>query len=187
MLADLGRCGAPCDGRQSEQDYAQVVAEAVDLITGDARRGVGALRARMAELAEQERFEDAGAVRDRFTALVRGTARAQRLAPLSAIPELIAARRREAGGWELVCVRFGRFAGTALSPRGADPMPYVDSLQATAEVVEPPVALAPAALIEETEIVLAWLEQPGVRMVVVDGEWSCPTHGMGATRTTLAG
>ena len=33
--------------------------------------------------------------------------------PAGVQPELVAARRSEAGGWELVCVRYGRLAGTA--------------------------------------------------------------------------
>ena len=42
---------------------------------------------------KQERFEDAGVVRDRMISLVRGASRAQRLDPLARIPELVAARR----------------------------------------------------------------------------------------------
>ena len=95
------------------------------------------LRARLEELASQERFEDAARVRDRFLQLVRGAARAQRLAPLVRSPEIVAARRSDLGGWELVSIRHGRLAGTAVSPRGADPMHYVRSMQATAEVVPP--------------------------------------------------
>jgi DNA polymerase-3 subunit epsilon len=38
----------------------------------------------------------------------------------------------------------------------------------------------PVATAEETERILRWLESPGIRLVSVDGEWSCPTFG--ATR-----
>ena len=93
---------------------------------------------RMAELAGQQRFEDAQVVRDRLVALVRGTSRSQRLDPLARIPELVAARRTLLGGWEVVCVRHGRLAGTTTSPRGADPMPYIAALRASAEVVAAP-------------------------------------------------
>jgi DNA polymerase-3 subunit epsilon len=127
----------------------------------------------------------AGAVRDRLMHLVRAAARTQRLAPLAGSPELVAARRAEGGGWELVCVRYGRLAGTSVSPVGADPMVYVRSLCATAEVVAPPVQPAPAASAEETEIILRWLESPGVRIVELDGSWSCPVGGAGAVRARL--
>ena len=102
-LAQMGRCGAPCTGSQSVEDYAAVVAEAAAVLGGDAREVVSALHERMGLLAGQERFEDAGAVRDRMLHLVRAAARAQRLAPLAASPEVVAARRSADGGWEVVC------------------------------------------------------------------------------------
>ena len=184
-LAELGRCGSPCTGAQSDADYALVAAECAALFSGDARPGASRLRSRLEELAAQERFEDAARVRDRFLQLVRGAARSQRLAPLRSAPEVVAARRHEAGGWELVCVRYGRLAGTVVSPRGADPMVHVRNLQATAEVVLAPLAGAAAALTEETEIVLRWLEAPGVRIVELDGSWTCPVGGAGAVRHEL--
>ncbi len=184
-LGQMGRCGAPCSGRQTVEEYAAVVGDAVGLLTGDARPVTDALLARMAALSEQERFEDAGTVRDRLLHLVRAAARTQRIAPLAASPQIVAARRAEAGGWELVCVRFGRLAGTSVSPAGADPMIYVRNLCATAEAVEAPVHPSPAATPEETEIVLRWLEAPGVRIVEMDGSWSCPVGGAGGVRALL--
>lgn len=185
-LADMGRCGAPCEGRQSVADYAahaQLVAAA---LSGDGRPVVAALHQRMHHLAGSERFEDAAAVRDRLSALMRGAGRAQRFAPLAASPEVLAARRETGGGWELVCIRHGRLAGTSVSPRGSDPMVYVDSLRATAEVVPAPRPPATAASAEETELLLRWLESPGVRLVHLDGEWTCPVGGASVLRSTAA-
>jgi DNA polymerase III subunit epsilon len=144
-LADMGRCGAPCTGAQSVEDYAVVVADAVRALSGDSRSVVTALRTRMGTLAEQQRFEDAGTVRDRLLALVRGIARVQRIAPLAACAEIIAAKPAAVGGWELVCVRHGRLAATTVAPRGADPMPYVQALRDSAEVVLPAPWPSPAA------------------------------------------
>ena len=184
-LADMGRCGAPCTGAQTVQEYAAVVQDAVHALSGDSRGMVTALRSRMGLLAQQERYEDAGAVRDRLLALVRGMARAQRIAPLAASPEIVAARPAALGGWEIVCVRHGRLAATTISPRGADPMPYVAALRDTAEVVLPAPWPAPAAIPEETEKILRWLEQPGVRIVDLDGEWTCPVGGAAGARAEL--
>lgn len=184
-LADLGRCGAPCTGAQSAADYAGVVARAADLLAGDTPDLLLALRRRMAALSAAERFEDAQVVRERLLALVRGAARSQRLDPLARIGELVAARRCPGGGWEVVCVRHGRLAGTTTTPPGADPMPYVDALRASAEVVPPPVPPATAATAEESEKVLRWLESPGVRVVDVDGAWTCPVAGAVAVRDEL--
>ncbi|WP_109472990.1 DEDD exonuclease domain-containing protein [Ornithinimicrobium cavernae] len=185
VLFDMGRCGGPCIGEQTSEEYADVAGQAATALVGDGRGLLAALRAKLDSLAEQERFEDATTLRDRMLALVRATARAQRLAPLSSAPEIVAARRRDAGGWEVVCVRYGRLAGTTVTPRGADPMPYIDALRATAEVVTEPTAPAPAAHPEETELVLKWLETPGTRLVTLEGEWTCPVGGAGAARAEL--
>jgi DNA polymerase III subunit epsilon len=72
-----------------------------------------------------------------------------------------------------------------VSPRGADPMVYVRTVQATAEVVPPPSPDRPSALVEETEVLLRWLEAPGVRIVELDGTWTCPVGGAGAVRHEL--
>jgi DNA polymerase-3 subunit epsilon len=185
-LAELGRCGAPCTGQQSQTEYASVTGQARSAFGGDARELVGALRDRMAALAAQERFEDAQVVRDRTVALVKGAARAQRLEPLAHISELVAARRSAVGGWELVCVRFGKLAGTSHAPRGADPMPFVSALVALAEQVPAPTPPATAASAEESDRILRWLELPGVRIVDVDGAWTCPVGGAGAAVAELA-
>ena len=176
-LAEMGRCGAPCTGAQSLAEYAALVAQVRTALESDLEPVVSALEERMSALSTRERFEEAGAVRDRMIALVRGVARTQRLAPLAAAAEIVAAKRCPVGGWELICVRFGRLAGSSRSPRGADPMPYVAALKAAAEVVAPSPLPAPAAIPEETEKVLTWLESEGVRLVEVDGTWACPVSG----------
>ncbi|NHA67074.1 DEDD exonuclease domain-containing protein [Phycicoccus flavus] len=184
-LAEMGRCGAPCTGAQSVEDYAVVVGRAADLLSGGTRDLLDALQERMATLSAVERFEDAQVVRDRLVALVRGATRSQRLDPLARIPELVAARRSVTGGWEVVCVRHGRLAGSTSSPRGADPMPYIEALRASAEVVPASRAPATAAHPEESEKILRWLEAPGVRVVDVDGLWTCPVAGAAAVREEL--
>ncbi|GAA1746812.1 DEDD exonuclease domain-containing protein [Nostocoides vanveenii] len=176
-LAEMGRCGAPCTGAQTVDDYGALVRSAQEALVGDPSFVLSPLERRMQQLAGDERYEDAATLRDRLAALVRGLTRSQRLAPLATTAEIVAARRSPLGGWELICVRFGRLAGSTRSPRGADPMPYVEALSASAEVVAPAPAPAPAALPEECEKILRWLEEPGVRLVSVDGVWSCPVGG----------
>jgi DNA polymerase-3 subunit epsilon len=185
LLADIGRCGAPCTGAQDHDAYAEIVEQARTAIRADARDVVAALLARASRLAGQERFEEAANQRDRLLAFVRAAARTQRLAPLAATAELVAALRTAAGGWELVLVRHGRLAGTAVSPVGADPRPYIAALQETGERVLPPPVPLPAAHPEETEQVLRWLEQPGVRLVHLDGSWTSPRHGAAGARARL--
>ncbi|GAB3592006.1 hypothetical protein GCM10027446_11880 [Angustibacter peucedani] len=116
---------------------------------------------------------------------MRAAARAQRIGALAACPEVVAARQPPQGGWEIVLVRHGRLAGTTVAPRGSDPWPYVEALRATGEVVTAPLLPAPAALPEECEKVLRWLESEGTRLVQVEGSWQCPVHGAGSARAEL--
>jgi DNA polymerase-3 subunit epsilon len=62
------------------------------------------------------------------------------------------------------------------------PLPVVDSLVDTADSVDPGPAPLRAALAEETECVLAWLEQPGVRLISASDGWALPAWGAGRLR-----
>ncbi|CAM4151133.1 DEDD exonuclease domain-containing protein [Janibacter anophelis] len=185
-LADMGRCAAPCTGAIGVDEYALTVADAARVLVGDSREAVAAVRERMRTLSEGERFEEAAALRDRLGALVRATSRSQRATPVREAAEIVAARRTPRGGWDLVCVRHGRLAGSSHSPVGADPMPYVAALRASAEVVAPPTGPGTSALPEETELVLRWLEAEGTRLVDIEGEWTCPVGGAAAAHGELA-
>lgn len=185
-LADLGRCGAPCTGAQSLDEYAAVTQPLRTAMTGDPGAVVAHLGGRIRTLVAQERFEEAAAERDRLTAYLRGATRAQRTAPLARCAELVAARRADDGGWEIVLVRHGRLAGTARADRRTDPHTVIATLLATGEHVPRPVPPAGAAHPEETDLVLAWLEQPGVRLVSVSDEWSCPLPSAQAVRDAAA-
>lgn len=199
VLAELGRCGAPClgteRGGQDAEAYAAVVEDVRRALTQDASVPLRVGRERMAELARQERFEEAATTRDRLDALLRTAERAQRRGPLGRSPEVVAARRVvptagwPTGGWEVVLIRYGRLAGTTLTPRGSDPMPHIDALRATGEVVAPPGPGRPGLLVEETDQLLAWLEQPGVRLVSAQdadtAPWAYPVRGAGWARHHL--
>ncbi|WP_460707142.1 DEDD exonuclease domain-containing protein [Myceligenerans halotolerans] len=186
-LAGMGRCSAPCVATSPDEAYDGVSAVARAVLDGDPSPVVEALSARIARLAAQERFEEAGEVTRRLRTFVHGARRAQRLDPLARCAELVAARPAglagapgEPGGWEVVVVRHGRLAGTAVSARGQDPLEVVSAVRATAESVAAPIAPAPASHPEEADLILGWLDQPGVRLVVVEGELTCPVRGAAA-------
>ncbi|WP_342774808.1 DEDD exonuclease domain-containing protein [Myceligenerans xiligouense] len=187
-LAGMGRCSAPCIATGGpDEAYDDVSAAARAVLDGDPSPVVRALSARIARLAAQERFEEAGEVTRRLRTFVHGAQRAQRLDPLSRCAELVAARPAgvagapgRPGGWEVVVVRHGRLAGTAVSEPGEDALELVAAVRATAEAVARPVAPAPASHPEEADLLLGWLDQPGVRLVVVDGELTCPVRGAAA-------
>jgi DNA polymerase-3 subunit epsilon len=181
-LVEMGRCGAPCDGRESAQDYAVHVAAVRAAMLGDVRDLVAALTRKVTRLSDVERFEEAAMHRDRLAAFVRAASRVQRLSALTSCAEVVAARLTDDGGWEVVVVRHGRLAATGVASRLEDPRALADALVASAEVVPPGIGPTPAATAEETECVLRWLEKPGVRLVSMQGTWACPTYGAGGVR-----
>jgi len=180
VLAEMGRCLAPCDGSVDTTTYAAVVRQLRDTLLRRPDEVVDAINVRMATLAADERFEEAGVHRDRLSAFVRAAARTQRLSALTRCAEVVAARREDDGRWAVHVVRFGRLAAAGTIPPGADAHQYVLELRASAETVATAPGPVPAATAEETERILRWLESPGIRLVEVDGEWTCPVAG--ATR-----
>jgi DNA polymerase-3 subunit epsilon len=177
VLAQMHRCLSPCDGSIDAQSYGAVVRQVRDTLVRRPDDIVELVQARMTALASQERFEEAAQHRDRLSSFIRGAARTQRLSALTRCPEVVAARREDDGRWSAHVVRHGRLAAAGVIPAGADAVAWVDSLRLTAETVLPSVGPTPAATAEETERVLRWLEAPGVRLVDVLGEWSCPVQG----------
>jgi DNA polymerase III subunit epsilon len=184
-LAELGRCGAPCVGAESRQEYERHAAAFRAAVAGDVRALVEPVQAKIDRLAAQERYEHAAVLRDRLATLVGACARIQRLTGLAAIPSMVAARPAFLGGWELAVIRHGRLVGASRVPHGVAPRPHIDALVATAETVLPDGGPLPAATAEETECILRWLEQPGTRLVEMDGVWASPAHGANRWRAWL--
>ncbi len=179
VLAEMGRCLSPCDGSSDAPAYADLVDRLRSALLADPFEVVAGLDRRMAGLADDERFEEAGVHRDRLAAFLRGAARTQRLGSLARLPELVAAGRDDRGRWAVHVVRHGRLAAAGLIPPRDDAHRFVTELRASAETVGDGPGPVPAASAEESERILRWLEAPGVRLVHVDGEWSCPPRGAG--------
>ncbi|MFT4085291.1 MAG: DEDD exonuclease domain-containing protein [Nocardioides sp.] len=179
VLAELGKCLSPCDGSVDAATYDAVVGAVRESLLRRPDAVLEWVNARMAALAGEERFEEASAHRDRLTSFLRGASRTQRLRALTRCPELVAARREDDGRWAVHVVRHGRLAAAGVIPPGADAHRYVTELCASAETVPAAPGPTPAASAEESELILRWLESNGVRLVTVEGEWSCPIGGAG--------
>ncbi|MFT4286814.1 DEDD exonuclease domain-containing protein [Nocardioides sp.] len=177
VLAEMGRCLSPCDGSADQTTYAAVVRQLRETLLRRPDRVVAAVEERMTTLADAERFEEAGVHRDRLAAFLRAAARTQRVTALTRCEEVIAARREDDGRWAVHVVRRGRLAAAGVIPPGADAREFVAGLRASAETVAPGPGPVPAASAEETEVILRWLESPGVRLVEISGEWTCPVGG----------
>jgi DNA polymerase III subunit epsilon len=175
-LAEMGKCLSPCDGSVSAADYSAVVGELRDSLLSRPDTVVSSLSRRMEALSAASRFEDAGSWRDRLSSFLRGAARTQRLRALTRCPEVVAARRED-GRWAVHVIRHGRLAAAGIIPSGAHAGDWVGRLRVGADTVVVGPGPTPATTAEETEKVLRWLESDGVRLVHVEGEWTCPVGG----------
>ncbi len=185
-LAELGRCPAPCEHRITPEEYEHRAASPFRTATrDDPGPVVDALLARIEALSSAQRYEEAAVVRGRLVAVLRAALRMQRLAALTGITELAAARPAARGGWELALVRHGRLAGAGVSPPGVHPRPTIAAIRATAETVLPGHGPVPAATAEETERILSWLERPETRLVETTDGWTSPVAGAGRFRDLL--
>lgn len=195
VLAELRRCPAPCQHLISVAEYDQrLVAPVRATAVGDAGAVVAALLARIEAMSVAHRYEEAAVLRTRLAAVLRAAIRTQRLAALTGIAELIAARRAQprgadpGGGWELAVIRHGRLAAAGVSPPRVHPQPTIDLLLATAETVAAPStpgAPVPGTSVEETERILAWLELPETRLVRASAGWASPVRGAARYKALL--
>ena len=186
VLADLGRCPAPCIGQISPDAYESLVERARTALTCDPDDVVSAVTRRMEALADRERYEEAGAWRDRLAALLRAVDSSALTDLLGRTPQIVAARPTEQLGWEVHVIRHGRLAAAGVIPPDTDPTGQLGAIMSGAEHVEAPLRPQGAALPEETHLLSRWLFSPGVRLVHHDGPpLALPRRGAGAHRAVF--
>jgi DNA polymerase-3 subunit epsilon len=186
-LLDMGKCGAPCIGLQSLDSYSAITARAIEFFNSDARTVITTHENLMSEHAVAERFEEAAEVRNRLSSYIRGTARAQRITAITRVSQIVTALKfLDSNKWEFVVIRYGRLVASALSAPGVALAQTIESLTLSAEVVVPEESVLPASTHEEIEILLNYLESPGLRLVEVIGEWKLPIYGSANARASLA-
>jgi DNA polymerase-3 subunit epsilon len=145
---------------------------------------VDALAERIAGFAERLEYERAASLRDGVSALIEGTEEAQRL---DAIRRCIIVAARPVGDhWDVAAIAGGYLVGTQrvegnTSPRRSsdtngqveqDAWSVVESLMEHARAID-----HPKPLVEEQQLIAAWLDSPGARLLKVEGEWSHPIRG----------
>ena len=168
LQRDLGQCTAPCVAG-AESGYDDAITAARDALTRDPSPVVSVLADAIAEHAERLEFERAAELRDGLSALIDGAMRAQRLRALREV-RLVAARRN-GRGFDVVSVVNGVLAGSARVTEGV----WAACARLKDEWDEAPAR----ALVEEREMVATWLEEPGTRIVLIEGEWASPIMGAG--------
>ena len=179
MDAVLGR-GASLEGGTTRLDGGYRAALRTAL-REDPRQVLDHVAVRMRRHVDAGRYEDAEKLRQVALSYLTAARRASRLRAIAAVPLLVAARPSEdpvisGRGWELLAVRHGRFAGTALVPRTADPLAAARSLQLTGAGEAELAAPLCQGYHQEAELLLTWLDSEGVRTVLTEGSWEIPAR-----------
>ncbi len=198
VLKDLGRCGAPCDGSQDRDGYAEVVgtlAAAFD----DPTAVLEVLRTRMDAAARTGRYERAAELRTALHRTARAVAGARDRGMLDGARALYASRSN-GDATEIVVLRDGRLAATARERAGCPDrlaldvarrlagVPGEDADQPRPDVALPPLDAAVtdgAETAEEQGVLLSWLARPGVRVLWVDGTLASPVAGGAAVASAV--
>ena len=65
----IKRCGGPCTAKQSYEDYKKNIEQAREILKGNTRKILREMRAKMQQLAQELRFEEAEEVKRKYIAL----------------------------------------------------------------------------------------------------------------------
>ncbi|MFM8448413.1 MAG: DEDD exonuclease domain-containing protein, partial [Candidatus Nanopelagicaceae bacterium] len=168
ILFEINKCGAPCIGNQSLSSYSEITARYRNLLEVDFREIHESSNLKMAELSLNEKFEEAIEVREKYSYLVRAAARIERLNSIAKLPELVVAKAL-GDHWEFISVKYGRLAATNISTATTSVAKALSALELMAEQV-PNSGFLQQVNHEEVELILNFLESPGVRLVKVEGE-----------------
>lgn len=159
-LLEMGRCSAPCVTGEPQV----ALTTAGNVLSGMIDDAVSAAMQNLTAMAAREEFERAAEERDRLSAIISTASRKEQLSLLSTIPELHAARRGDRG-WEIIVIRWGRLAGSALAKTSSEVIGVSEALAATTPTVDEPETACGAAPVEEMEILYDWICSSGTRLL----------------------
>ncbi|MCQ4119012.1 DEDD exonuclease domain-containing protein [Rhodococcus tibetensis] len=177
---ELAPCPAAVQGLATEDDYRPGPRLFRHLLRGVDDTPLRRMRERLDNLAADELFENAARLRDRTADVALALRRMQRLAALTTLDEIVAARPAATGGWEFAVIRHGRLASSGRARRGAHPMPVVDALVLAAETVVPDDSPLRGASPEEAGLLARWLDTDGTRIVSASTGYCEPARGAGS-------
>ncbi|HJR18103.1 MAG TPA: UvrB/UvrC motif-containing protein, partial [Actinomycetota bacterium] len=158
VLAEIGKCAAPCEGKVTPEDYGRDVAPASDALLGDPSGVLHALELRMERLVAAERFEEAATTRDRIDALVSASAKRRAVEALAR-------------------------AGRLVIDDGGATLEMSDGV--LERVDGEPLAVPPDGHPDETRLIAGWLGRARrrIRLLGASGEWSESSGGGHAIAT----
>ncbi|MDO3378966.1 excinuclease ABC subunit UvrC [Geoalkalibacter halelectricus] len=173
LFYQIGQCSAPCHGRISREDYRSLVQGVIALLSGREREVVGDLRERMANAAQQMRYEEAARLRDQIRA-IETTVERQKVAGEGGGDQDVIGLHHEGGEIEiaLLFIREGKLIGrrTYLQPWCLDEDELLSSFLReyyARDVLIPGQILVPLEL-SDAEALEEWLgERRGRRVRIV--------------------
>lgn len=182
-LAEMGRCCAPCTSADRIREYHELSASParIAMSTGGATV-VAKTLARIKHLSGLMRYEEAAHTLSALRTYIRVADRCQQRQALSDAGEVVAALHVDQR-WQVHVIRHGCLAGAVNSSPGCSLQEAADAAIGTAAAVDPPQGPGSAGLPEETDLLLRWLNEPGIRLLRVHKPWSIPLHSVGAFRT----
>jgi len=162
----MGLSACPCDGSLDPDSYHAIVSGVLEALTGHAGPMLDRLCERMDRLAREQRYEEAGWIRDRHDALVRALRRRWDWSALAGAGWL----ELEQADGTIALIDHGRLVETRSA--GGSP-PLGNGLVGLVPVPEVPPSVEVA---EEAAIIWRWLETGWVRLVECTGSFAYPAN-----------
>jgi len=170
----MGCCLAPCTLKGLDS-YAEIIKEMRSCLDGNVRPVREACAATISALSGQYRYEEASEVLQRLRIFEFGMRRKARLDSLVSCPQIIAARRL-GEIWEIHIIRYAQLCAAAIALPGDDPIRVAETAIASAKAASQTELGTSKVWIEEAELIATWLEQPGIRLIDIDGTWGWSIH-----------
>jgi len=105
----IGRCGAPCEAKVTQDQYGQGVARFIQFLKGRHEEIITSLEEEMKQFADALRFEDAAHARDRLSAARRFSEKQQKVDPDPIDCDAVGLAREDASAaFSVIKVRGGR-------------------------------------------------------------------------------
>lgn len=173
--AQLGIAHCPCDGELSKSEYRLVVDRLLAGLRDNPELLLQPLIGRMAELADKQRYEEAGWLRDRHDALARALQVRSHWRALTTAGLI----RLEDRDGRVITIDHGRFV-ESLPPGSKPALPASAGEDVTPEV-PPDLQFA-----EEVRIVWRWLENEPLRLISTTGILALPRRRIVQLQTVRA-
>lgn len=181
-LYEMKRCDAPCIGAQSADSYLSIRDTVHELLHGASTLLENQLIAKMSQLAQDQRFEEALILRNRLGAFARGVGRGQHIRSLARVKELIVKIADE-----IVLIRYGKLAGSERFDAGENIERIIENLLLTGEIVNNDQSILPSGNYEESEKLIRSINHSSELLYIdeSDGPWQMSIASAAAIRHRL--